>query len=123
MKGISSPPSSAGCELRNDTVLDTNLSVANTFLDLDLSAYVGARSVLCYLEVETQIIAKFAGRTKGVGAYAPATLMASAHVSCLQLGELHIGMLIVFTDSDGIIEICSDDGDEVFTVILRAIVR
>ena len=116
-------PPPAGCRLRNDTVFNTNLTAANTFQDLDLSAYVGARTRLCYLEVQASTIAKFAGRTKGVGVYAPATLLGSAHVSCLHLGELHIGMLIVFTDSDGIIEICSDNNTTDFTVILRAIVR
>lgn len=49
--GVNSPPATNFATLHNQVVFDDTVSIVNTWQDLDLSAWVGANSALCFFQI------------------------------------------------------------------------
>jgi hypothetical protein len=107
------------------TVFNTHMTAANTWQDLDLSAVVGAKVALVYLEITTNGVIQIAAKPKGNGSATFANHIESqatadgggaAVLQMLATGKYKY--LLTATDASGVIQIAANVNNVTVTIKL-----
>lgn len=117
---ISEPTDAA--KLRNDIVFDGTIAASGVWQDLDLSAYVGANSALCFFEIITESADNdFYMKPKGYGgAVADHTLDGVCADDSVSGKYVY---LICFTNNDGIVEIACIGTNRTYVIKLVGTIK
>lgn len=109
-------------KLRNDTVFDAAITASGVWQDLDLSAYVGANSALCFFEIITPNSDNdFYMKPKGYGATVAEHTLDGVCADDSVVNKYVY--LICFTDNDGIIEIACIGTNRNYVIKLVGLIK
>lgn len=109
-------------KLRNDTVFDGVITASGVWQDLDLSAYVGANSALCFFEITTSNSGNdFYMKPKGYGG-AVANHVLDGVCADDSVVDKYV-YLICFTNNDGLIEIACIGTNRDYVIKLVGLIK
>ena len=103
-----------------DTVFNTKLTAANTWQDLDLSSYVGAKVALVYLEIRSSGISWFAVKPKGYGSatFGNHYQAEGSGASACWVNNVKVVYLVCMTDASGVLQIGNSSTSNTITIKL-----
>ena len=117
-----SPPPSKAFVRSSQIIFNDSMAAANTFQNLDISAYVGARYAKCFLEMFSSVgVGNYACKPRyfGSGTFSDHIQSAAgkgAGACCIDFNVMKYGYLVCTTNSQGIIEHGNSNNTDIITV-------